>query len=264
MDDKHFFYREYNVVASDMDITYHITPGAILLYFQDCFARYLKSRHAAAFDLLDDNLIWVITDFDLNFAGKRPFWSENIGVNIWIRKTTSLKIFVDYTISAAGGDVFAHGSSCWVLLDLNCRRPVAAKELLERKGIIICGTADPERRFPKTLNEVPFIEACHQVNITDMDFNGHVCNRSYMAIAMSTAPVDFVKRHEPVYVHVKFQKEAFFGDMLKCSVYRQGNEVPVFWHIIRNGEDSDICHVYSEWKDCPEYDNTTVAKEIRR
>lgn len=60
------YIQNYKIVASDMDITYHITPNAIL---QDCFANYLSSKRLAACDLTKEGLFWVISEFNLDFNG---------------------------------------------------------------------------------------------------------------------------------------------------------------------------------------------------
>lgn len=52
---------KYKVIASDMDVVYRMTPNAMLMYFQDCFANYLSGKCLAAFDIADKNLIWMIT-----------------------------------------------------------------------------------------------------------------------------------------------------------------------------------------------------------
>ena len=46
----------YSITAADMDTRYRMTPSAVLLYFQDCWARYMACLNLAAFDVVKQNL----------------------------------------------------------------------------------------------------------------------------------------------------------------------------------------------------------------
>lgn len=252
------FQQQYTIVASDMDITYHMTPNAILLYFQDCFARYLTQHRLAAFDIIKQNKIWVITEFDVNFKKEKPLWAEGISVEIWFTEISSVRMYVDYRMSDSKGEVFAEGSSCWVIIDSETKRPFAAKELLLSGGITDSEEGRTKPKCPVSNQKVFYKQIQHQVNVTDLDFNGHVCNRSYLSIAMGTAPLDFIKTTTPTRMHIKFVREAFMGDQLACNVYRAEDLANVFWHSIVNKDGKDICTIYSEWTN----DNTGLSKDV--
>ena len=256
------YQQTYTITASDMDMTYHITPNAIMLYFQDCFARYLTAKHLAAFDIIHDQLIWVITDFDLQFVNDRPLWSSDIQVKIRFNEISALRIYVDYCFCDAKGEPFAEGASIWVILNSQTKRPVSAQALLEAGGIEAtgkgtrCGT--PKARAEKSLLK----EVSHQVNVTDLDFNGHVCNRSYLTISMATLPVDFITTYSPRYFYIKFARESFFGDTLTCQISK--GEPLQYWFDIVNQHGKGICNIYSEWEDKHELLSRDVADYIPR
>ncbi len=98
------------------------------------------------------------------------------------------------------------------------------------------------------------------VNITDLDFNGHVCNRSYLSISMGTLPLEFIKQYSPRYMHIRFVRESFFGETLTCKVSK-GNE-QTYWYDILNSKGKDICNVYVEWKDNKEALSKDVSEMI--
>ena len=252
------FKQQYTILASEMDITYHITPNAIMLYFQDCFARYLTRHRLAAFDIIKQNKIWVITEFDLNYKQERPLWAEDITVELCFREIGSIRIYVDFSILNSRGEIFAEGSSCWVIIDSVTKRPFAAKELLNAGGIF---DAEEGRMkiAPQISNQKEFYKQVeHQVNVTDLDFNGHVCNRSYLSIAMSTAPIDFIKATTPKRFNIKFVRESFMGDLLTCKVSKAADKEGVYWHSIVNKDGKEICTIYSEWTT----ENTGLEKDV--
>ena len=252
------FQQQYTILASEMDITYHITPNAIMLYFQDCFARYLTQHRLAAFDIIKQNKIWVITEFDVNFKKEKPLWAETITVELWFTEISSVRTYVDYRIMDGKGEVFAAGTSCWVIIDSVTKRPFAAKEMLNAGGIF--GTADERTKTAPQIasRQVFYQKVEHQVNVTDLDFNGHVCNRSYLSIAMATAPMDFIKTTTPKRFNIKFVREAFMGEILTCNVYKAEDNANVSWHSIVNSAGKDICTIYSEWTK----ENTGLEKDV--
>ena len=255
------YQQSYSILASDMDITYHITPNAIMLYFQDCFARFLSSKRLAAFDIIKENLIWVISDFELNFVKERPLWSSDINVKIQFSNISSVRIYVDYWICDKNDEVFAEGTSTWAIINSITKRPFGAKEMLEEGGITANGNAQEIRTIPKTIEE-PFKEIEHQVNVTDLDFNGHVCNRTYLSISMGTVPLEFIKSYSPRYMHIKFNRESFFGEILTCKVIKGENQS--YWYDIINSKNKNICNIYVEWEDNKETLSKDVSELIER
>ena len=248
--------KTYHITAGDMDVNYRMTPSAALLYFQDCYASYLALHHIAAFDILKEGKIWVISDFDLHFTDSRALWLDAVKVDLSYSEITSCRAYIKFVMSTEHeGRVFAEGESCWTILDIESRRPCNVAEILERAHAADEGIRHRGKINPKVADAELKMVAPHPVNTTDLDFNGHVCNRSYMAMAMSTIPLELIKVANPEYVHIKFAKESFLGQTLDINVWAKpersitsaDQDIEIF-HDIRNENQDVICTVYSEWK----------------
>lgn len=248
----------YKVLGSDIDIQYRITPNAVLHYFQDCFARLLSSRHLAAFDIIKQDLIWLITEFDLNCTGERPLWSENIRVEISFSKITPIRMYIDFRIYDCHNRIFAEGSSVWVVINTATKRPFTSKEMLENAGITESG--EPFKEIAPQVKAEKIAEKSfnHTVNISDLDFNGHVCNRSYLRIAMNTAPLEFLNQNKPERIHVKFVREAFLNEVLTCNVSKYDTGQNIFSHEIIGEDGKTVSSVYTEWVN----DSKAINKDI--
>jgi len=48
------------------------------MYVQDSFARYCATKKVTAYDLFPKNLYRIVSEFNINFTDKLPYWSENI------------------------------------------------------------------------------------------------------------------------------------------------------------------------------------------
>lgn len=256
------YQQKYLIVASDMDITYHMTPNAIMLYFQDCFARFLTSKHLAAFDIIKDDLIWIIYDLQVDFVKERPLWSSPMTVKISFTEISSVKIYVDYWLCDADDEVFAQGTSVWAIINQKTKRPFPAAEMLAKAGITAEGTHLKTDVVEDISNKQHLKDVEHLVNVTDLDFNGHVCNRTYLLISTATQPLEFIKKYTPRHLHIKFCREAFFGETLTIKVSNDGDEK--YWYDIVNSKGKAICNIYSEWENNEEELSRNVSDMIDR
>ena len=257
-----FYKQKYSIVASVMDVTYHITPNSIMLYFQDCFARLLTSKRLAAFDIIKDDLIWIVYDLEINFVKERPLWSSEMTVKIKITEISAVKIYVDYWLCDAHDEVFAQGTSVWAIINTKTKRPFPAKEMLEKGGITADGSPIKSGVVEDAANKTELKNVQHVVNVTDLDFNGHVCNRTYLSISIATQPLEFIKKYSPRYIHIKFNREAFFGETLDVKVSNDGNEK--YWYDIVNSKGKNICNIYSLWENNEEELSKDVSELIER
>ncbi len=87
------YVHRYSLTAADMDTRYRMTPNAVLLYYQDCWARFMACLHLAAFDVVKQNRIWVITEFNAWFEEQTALWSDDIDVTVWNSELTVLRLY---------------------------------------------------------------------------------------------------------------------------------------------------------------------------
>ena len=106
----------YSITAADMDTGYRMTPNAVLLYYQDCWARYMGCLHIAAFDIVKQNLMWVISEFNAWFAPQTAYWGDEIEVTVWNSEITALRLYADFRVTKTDGTEVAHGYGCWTRL----------------------------------------------------------------------------------------------------------------------------------------------------
>jgi acyl-ACP thioesterase len=114
--------RRYNVTSADIYKDYRISAHAVLLYFQESFARYMACLHLSAFDLVKENKMWVITEMSADMAPVDTFWGDDIEVTIWVSEISLLRIYADYYIvNLRTGERVVSGSSSWSLMNAETR-----------------------------------------------------------------------------------------------------------------------------------------------
>jgi len=239
--------KTYNVILDNMDLfEYRLRPIAAIMYIQDAFARLCATKKMAAYDLFATNQYWIVTEFNIDFIDKLPFWSEEIGVNIWISETTKLKIYTDYEITYKNKP-FAKGNAIWFVIDKETKRPAKTEIIAEKFEVLSEFALDEHKKFilPEIREKVSDIK--HTNNLSDLDFNNHVNNKSYINLAEMTASEEFRKSHRLKSLNIRFNKETFLNDTLICSTYK--TDIPnQYVHIIEK-DNVSVCDIVTKWQD---------------
>jgi acyl-ACP thioesterase len=92
-------------------------------------------------------------------------------------------------------------------------------------------------------------------NLSDVDFNKHVNNKSYINLAEMTAPAEFMQNHTLKSLHVRFNRETFLGDTLQCTTYKT-TEPKTYAHIIEK-DGTSVCDIVTTWQEQKE--NTRIV-----
>ena len=239
--------KTYNVILDNMDLTeYRLRPIYAIMYIQDTFARFCATKKMAAYDLFSENLYWVVGEFNIDFVDIMPFWSEEIKVEIWISELSKLKIYTDYNIYYKD-KVFAKGNACWFLIDSVSKRPVRTDDVKSKFEICNELVIGEHKKFvlPEVREKSGAIE--HKMNLSDLDFNNHVNNKSYINIAEMTAPVEYKKSHSLKQLNIRFNKETFLNDILTCSLYTTDSP-NIFVHKLEK-DGVSVCEISTKWTD---------------
>lgn len=253
--------RRYNVTSADIYKDYRISAHAVLLYFQESFARFMACLQLGAFDLVKENKMWVITEMSADMAPVDTFWGDDIEVTIWVSEISLLRIYADYYIvNLRTGERVVSGSSSWSLMNAETRHleptDVVAKKI----------TVDPEMmvethrkmRFPKD-GELR-TQIVHKVNRTDVDFNMHVNNRSYLKIAMITSSDRFIAQNRARKMIIHWLHETYLDEMLTCSLLQVGDST--YLHKLTKEDGTVAAEIYSVWE--PLVSDVDVAEVVIR
>lgn len=238
--------KKYNVILDNMDLfEYRLRPISAIMYLQDAFARFCATKKMAAYDLFATNQYWIVTEFNIDFVGDLPFWSEEIGVNIWISEITKLKIYTDYELTY-NDKPFAKGNALWFIIDKETKRPAKTDTVAERFEVCEELMLGEHTKFilPEIREKVSEIK--HINNLSDLDFNNHVNNKSYINLAEMTANDEFRKKHTLKSLKIKFNKETFLGDALICSTYKTDSE-NTYTHIVEK-DGVSVCDISTCWE----------------
>lgn len=239
--------KTYNVILDNMDLQeYRLRPISAIMYLQDAFARYTATKNMAAYDLFPYRKYWVVAEFNIDFTGDSPFWSEEMKVELWFSEISKLKIYIDYNLIYKD-NVFAKGNALWFLIDQDTKRPCKTDMLSGKFEVCNELILGEHRKFVLPVPTEKYKEIKHINNLSDIDFNNHVNNKSYINLAEMTAPEEYRRTHVLKNLHIRFNKETYLGDVLTCCAYK--TETPdIYTHIIEK-DGVSVCDIATEWKE---------------
>lgn len=251
----------YTPTASDITPLYRLTPNAMLMYFQDSFARLMTIDGVAAFDIVKEHRMWVITEVQMDIRPTVTFWAEDFTVEIWVSELTSLRIYCDFRIFRKdNGQLIASGSSQWNILNLDTKRLEPTDFLADRLTVVpeLMTAGHRKVRFPKPAECETRME--HRATRLDLDFNFHVSNRSYVGIALLTMPEEVMASQTVESLTVHWLHETYLGDVLTCRQSRTADGA--YLHSLTNGEGLVVCELMSRWQ--PQPQSADVSEVLNR
>lgn len=248
LDKKGKFSKVYDIRSSEMGPDYRLKNESAARYFQECFAQYCTSKHLAAFHISKDHLKWIITEMNIEFLDQMPRWSENVLVEVWLSEVKRYRLYVDFQLLYQG-KVITRGDSSWYILNSETGRPSNVADIASRFELLpelTLGSRQKNSFAPEegTTAEL-FGEQHHKVTFFDLDFNYHVNNLCYTAIAFNPIPVEFLNKNILRSYSVKYSKETFLNDELYCRVQRQGDTL--FHQLYNKKDDTEVCLLRSSW-----------------
>ena len=232
------FRQDYRITCNDMDSEYRMTPESILNLSQDTIAAFLTTRHLAAFDLQKEGFTWVLSEYTIDLCGAMPLWRERLEVVVSPSEISSFKLHFDYRILNKDGDTVITGTSIWSIINVQTGRPEQIAEHCR-----VCGeTAVRHPRIVVKAVSHSDIEFKYITNISDIDFNGHVHNVSYLKIALSVIPLEMSRTKIIKSLTIKFIRQSFIDQVLICSIEKDA-EVLSARSSISNEQGQEVCRM---------------------
>ena len=238
--------KKYNVILDNMDLNkYRLRPISAIMYLQDAFARYTATKNMAAYDLFATNQYWIVTEYNIDFVDNLPYWSEELKVEIWISEITKLKVYTDYVLYH-NDKIFAKGNALWFIIDKETKRPSKTDVVAQRFEVVNELALGEHKKFiiPNTFEKLG--ELKHTNNLSDLDFNNHVNNKSYINLAEMTSDEEFRKNYTLKSLNIRFNRETFLGDNLICTTFKTDLSDYYVHKIEKDGV--SVCDILTVWE----------------
>ena len=204
------------------DMNGHIKlPDVILLSLQVSGMQSIELGVSDKTILEDYNLVWIITDYDIEVA-RLPHFAEEITIETEALSYNRLFCYRRFTIYDEAGQELIHMMVTFVLMDRDSRKVHAFEP-----EIVVPYQSDFDKKLIRGPRYEPLEELVskdYHVRFYDLDMNGHVNNSKYLDWIFEVMGADFLTQYIPKKINLKYVKEVRPGGVITSAVERTGLE----------------------------------------
>jgi acyl-ACP thioesterase len=156
-----------------------MTLDSIFNFFQEAAISHAENLGVGREAMARTNQVWLLSRMSVQ-VDRRPKYGETVTIRTWPRGAEKLVTRRDYDILGVDGKAAVRASSSWIIVDINKRRPMRPQSIVET--IPLNEGLDALPAAAVALEENPSLQKCreHPALYTDIDYNGHVNNISYI------------------------------------------------------------------------------------
>ena len=202
------------------DMNGHIKlPDVILLSLQVSGMQSIELGVSDKTILEDYNLVWIITDYDIEVA-RLPHFAEEITIETEALSYNRLFCYRRFTIYDEAGQELIHMMATFVLMDRDSRKVHAVEP-----EIVVPYQSDFDKKLIRGPRYEPLEELVskdYHVRFYDLDMNGHVNNSKYLDWIFEVMGANFLTQYIPKKINLKYVKEVRPGGVITSAVERTG------------------------------------------
>jgi acyl-ACP thioesterase len=162
-----------------VDRSDRMTLASVFNFFQETAISHAENLGVGRDSMAQTGQAWVLSRMSVHID-RRPMYGETITVRTWPRGPERLFALRDYDIRDTRDIPAVRARSCWIIVDMEKRRPLRPQTVMEaipqNEGIDALpsggiGLAERPNLLKKTERAAAY---------SDIDYNGHVNNVSYI------------------------------------------------------------------------------------
>lgn len=240
------FMYKYTLKTCDFDRLKCLRPISLFHHLQD-----ISTRHFDSVVEKQESSLWVIVSWDIEVYTQKVDL-EHITVKTFPMFFRKFIGYRGYEVYRADGERIAKGTSKWVHLDRDSRKPKSIPEEINALFGLKKNVKPEEANL--SVSGAPDIRAQNQhfyIYDSDIDINHHVNNVVYIRWALDGLKMmtseDFHK-NTLKNIHVRYRQEMYAGGHAKVetAIYHRPNDIQVVQEILNDRGDT-CAEVISYW-----------------
>ncbi|MBQ9013214.1 MAG: oleoyl-ACP hydrolase [Bacilli bacterium] len=212
----------YKIGLEDIGINNEATNKSLLKIMQDIAGLHSASVGYGLLDIETKKKAWMILDWTMKVL-KRPKYNDEIYAQTWSRKAERLYAYRDFELKDKDGTILAIGTSRWILVDIDRRRPVR----LTQDIIDLYESEIDKSVFSEETEDIKYedyiFKKDYSIQRRDIDINEHMHNLNYLDMAYEILPEDVYKNKVFDNIRIIYKKEIVYGQKVECFYNVQGN-----------------------------------------
>ncbi len=235
----------YQIHSYEADVTARASVSSILQFMQESAWNHAEHLELGYSHLIKKDLAWVMARLSLKISSW-PRWHETITLDTFPSGRDKLFAYRDFRLTTAQGSLCAVGTTTWLVIDINRRRPQRTESYFHIKE-----WGEYEHAYDGFSPKVDAIESpdsstCRTVYYSQLDVNGHLNNVKYLDFVFDSFSEDFRQHHHLVELDMNFTNEALLGDVVEIRTEKKQDH---FLHALyRQNGGAELCRLKSRWQ----------------
>jgi len=236
---------DYTIHSYEADVKSRASAASLLQFMQESAWNHAEHLELGYSHLIDKNLAWVMARLKLRIHSF-PSWHTRITLETWPTALDKLFAYRDFRIRSQDNSVLALGTTTWLVIDVNTRRPRRTSSYFHLEH------DDQEQALGHFADKVAPVESCdstseRKVTFSHLDVNGHVNNVKYLEYVIDNYSYDFLNAHHLYELEMNFLNEALLGDTLNIRTRHVDERTHI--HSLSNVKDKrECCRIKTIWE----------------
>ncbi len=213
----------YKIGLEDLGRNNEATNKALLTIMEDVAALHSASVGYGVLEMESKKRAWLLLDWKMKVI-KRPKYNDDIKAETWSRKVERLYAYRDFQLKDKEGNVIAIGTSRWIFVDTDRRRPVR----LTADIADLYESETDKSVFSEEMEDIKcedyLFKKDYYIQRRDIDIYEHMHNLSYLDMAYEILPDDVYKNKVFDNIRIVYKKEIVYGEKVECYYEEQDNK----------------------------------------
>ena len=213
----------YKISLEDIGINNEATNKSLLTIMQDIACLHSASVGYGVLEVESKKRAWMLLDWKMKVI-KRPKYNDDIKAETWSRKVERLYAYRDFQLKDKEENIIAIGTSRWILIDTDKRRPVRLTADISD----LYESETDKKVFSEEIEDIKcedyLFKKDYSIQRRDIDINGHMNNLSYLDMSYEILPDDIYKNKVFDNIRIVYKKEILYGDKVECYYEEQSNK----------------------------------------
>jgi acyl-ACP thioesterase len=209
---KDIWQEKYIIQFGDVDQSGRLAPTAVFEYFQNVAMNHAEDLGCGREEMQKTGQVWILSRMSVVIE-ERPKLGQNITVRSWPRSWEKLFALRDYDILNETGKPLVYGRSGWIILDIEKRRPLRPKAVVDtlppNEGLNALPSGARALESRQYLAKVGERKAVY----SDIDYNGHVNNVRYIQWISDIIDTEQLASADLMRLDINYISEIFPGEV---------------------------------------------------
>jgi len=227
----------------DVDFARRPSLEAICRLFLEAAWNHAEALGVGFAHLAQQQRLWVLARLLLKID-HYPGWGDTVVLKTWPRPARSVFALREFQLLKAGGQMLGGGSSAWVVLDANTKKPQRIEMMLNsiRQGPDHLAVGIEPAKVASCAGPVVLTTT---TRYSDVDLNGHVNSGRYIGWLLDSYPFEFHQVRQAQLLEINYLGETRGGEALSIHALEQA---PGTWaHAIFKNDGTEVCRARLVW-----------------